>query len=245
MARKSALATAVAAAMALLALLSAPAPATAAGLGYMPQGCPQNLKVQLQAQSSPGNGWNGPTISGRATVLNGETYSVPVQSVYVIAFPSNSAVGPVYADCRGIGNGQRVPSSPVPYQFGKASCTFSANLPTNGPSAGARNWQQAKAVVVLTNGAKCQGDMVWVDRHGNNGGGSWDNNDNIGGAIGSGIGQSIGGSITSELGLGNGIGSAIGSGIGSAIGNRIVGRKMLSMPPSIAAANADEGVLFA
>jgi hypothetical protein len=217
--------------MALLALLSAPAPATAQGMAqFIPPasaGCPSNVKVQLQAESSPGNGWNGPTISGRATVLNGETYSVPVQSVYIMAFPSNSAVGPVYADCRGVGNGQRVPSSPVPYQYGKASCTFSANLPTNGPSAGARNWQQAKAVVVLTNGAKCQGDMVYVDRHGNSGGGSWDNNNNIGGVIGSGVGSSVGASITSELGLGNGIGSVIGQGVGSAIGNRIVGRKML------------------
>jgi hypothetical protein len=185
--------------MALLALLSAPAPATAQGgmAQFIPPaeaGCPRNVKVELEASSwSPTRGMVGgasnPQVGGYAVVLNGETYSVPIQDVSVQIFPSNSAVSPITTECWGSGNG-RVPASPIPYQYGKSSCSFQADLPTRGPSAGARNWQKARAVVTLTNGAKCFSKVTSIARHGGGGGGganppSWDG-PMVGGAVGGG-----------------------------------------------------------
>lgn len=219
MARKSALA---AAAALLLALLASPAHAQGGGgggLGYIPpasNGCPQNVKVKVDASSQSGGWFSSPTVSGRATVLNGESYSVPVQDVTIMVFPANSPVAPVYADCWGIGQGQRVPYSPIPFQYGRASCTFQASLPTNGPSAGARNWQQARAVVTLTNGAKCYSDMTPISSSswpwggggsGGGGGGSWiigGANPSSGGGGGMGMGM---GSSGPGMGMGSGMGS--------------------------------------
>lgn len=224
--KPAALASAATTALACLALLSnAPTPALAAGLGYIPpatQGCPQNVLVKLEAQSRGGGGllggassWFGgpPSVSGRATVLNGESYSVPIQNVQVMIFPANSPVSPVYADCWGIGSGQRVPSNPIPYQYGRASCTFEASLPTNGPSAGARNWQQARAMVTLTNGAKCYSEMTPISSSGGGGGGwPWGGGGGGNWIIGSsggggGGGRGIGSSGPGSSGGGGGLGS--------------------------------------
>lgn len=238
MARKSAVPTAAKPAVALAAaalLLAAAHPAAASPLGFVPpaaSGCPPNVNVNLDAVSRPG-GWlsGGPSVSGRATVLNGETFSVPVSNVEIMIFPANSPVAPVYAECVGIGSGQRVPSSPIPFQYGRASCSFQANLPTNGPSAGARNWQQARAVVTLTNGAKCYSDMTGIATMGGGGGGGWpwgSSGGGIGGAVigganpssGSGGGM-IGGARPGGMGSG-GMGSGMGSGgmgMGSGMGS--------------------------
>jgi hypothetical protein len=145
------------------------------GFGYIPPatvGCPTNVQVQLQASSSSGGWLNGcPSVEGNVTILNGETFTVPVFDVQVMVFPSNSAVAPVYAKCPGIGPNTRVPTSPIPYEYGSSSCNFSARLPSNGPSAGAQNWQQARAVVTLSNGAQCHSEMTYVDYQGDGGSG--------------------------------------------------------------------------
>ena len=241
------------AAAATVAILALGGPtAAAAQLGYIPPanaGCPQNVKVQIQAQSRSGGWLSSPTVSGRATVLNGESYSVPVQSVEIMVFPANSPVAPVYTDCWGIGSGQRVPYSPVPFQYGRASCTFQANLPTNGPSAGARNWQQARAVVTLTNGAKCYSDMTPINNSGGGGGGGgWPwiiggANPSEGGGMGmgsSGPGMGMGssgpgmgmGSSGGGGGMSMGMGSSGGGGMGMGTGSSRTGGGGMGMGSS-------------
>jgi hypothetical protein len=193
------------------------------GLGYIPpasKGCPANVKVQMQASSQSGGWFSGrPSVDGRVTVLNGESYSVPVQDVQVMVFPANSPVAPVYSGCWGIGSGSRVPSSPIPFQYGRSSCTFQASLPSNGPSAGARNWQQARAVVTLTNGAKCYSDMTNVDYQGGGGGWPWGNiigGSSSGGGGGWGIGSSGPGSSGGLIGGASPMGGSGGGLIGGA-----------------------------
>jgi len=147
-------------------------------------GCPPNVLVRVEGATVPGanggGGWFGggggtpPLVVGRVTVLNGESYAVPVRSVQAMVFPDNSPVAPVYADCRGgsLSGGQaRVPASPVPFQYGREACAFEAPLPTAGPSAGAYNWRTARAVVTLSNGARCYSDVTDLTRFGGGGGG--------------------------------------------------------------------------
>jgi hypothetical protein len=121
-----------------------------------------NVHVQLRAKAEPAGWFSGhPTISGTTTVLNRERYSIPVRDVRVMVVPANSAVSPVFASCRGI-DGMRIPPTPIGGNGSQGACQFSACLPSNGPSAGAKNWQQARAVVTLQNGAQCYSDMTRV-----------------------------------------------------------------------------------
>jgi hypothetical protein len=161
--KKAAAAAAIAALM--LATSGQGAAAAAQPAGRWPdadEGCPSKVFVALSAKSNPG-GWvtGNPSITGSATVINAERFSIPVQSVQVMIVPANSAVSPVFANCRGLAGG-RVPASPNAWDEGRASCRFDAPLPSKGPSTGARNWQQARAVVTLQNGAKCYSEMTSV-----------------------------------------------------------------------------------
>jgi hypothetical protein len=182
------------------------------------------------ATTSGSGGWLGggrrPSVAGRVTVSNGETYSVPVDDVQIMIFPDNSPVAPVYADCWGLDN-QKVPSSPIPYQYGRGSCTFNAPLPTNGPSAGSTPWRTARAVVTLAgSGAKCYSDMTqlsqsggggggWPWGGGGGGGGGWPWGSSGGGGGGGGWGSSGGGgglgSSNPRSGSGSGSGMIGGS----------------------------------
>lgn len=126
-------------------------------LGFVPQGC-QGLLVNVQARRDG----MGTTVRGAVELLNPNTFDIPVQAVRV-ELGNNVPVAPMFvvADCPE----DRVRWSPITNQYGRMTCTFSFDLPTdsNGAASNPAAWNTVGATATIgASGAKCASNVARV-----------------------------------------------------------------------------------
>lgn len=99
-------------------------------VGYVPPastGC-DGLIVTVTAEKSDSRWWSSvPVIEGSVQLQNPKTYGIPVSNINVQAVSSDGQFYSGYATCNGAA-GTYVPTNPVPYTYGTATCTYRIQL---------------------------------------------------------------------------------------------------------------------